>query len=357
VNTSTANHIDDLLYDSGLFPFKKSDSKKLDTYDFSKEVIIVTGAAGSIGSELSRQLVQCKFKKLVLLDIAESPLYNLIKALEFEDTSKVSFKLLNIIEPIGLKSVFETYKPTLIFHTAAYKHVPLMEHNAYEAVKLNILGTKLIADLSIEFHVKKFIFISTDKAVNPIGVMGMSKRIGENYLNFLNQKQKTLFQITRFGNILGSNGSVVPVLKRQIESGSTLTITDTSTSRYFISKIKACHLILYIAKIDNTISNIFTFNMGKPIHISHIVERLVLLYKEIIETPEIKITHLRPGEKLHEELISSDEELLTTDHKDIFLVKSNNKQDSIKAIDFRNLLKVTPDMEDSKIKSILKSYL
>jgi FlaA1/EpsC-like NDP-sugar epimerase len=211
----------------------------------------------------------------------------------------VSFKLLNIIEPIGLKTVFETYKPTLIFHTAAYKHVPLMEHNAYEAVKLNILGTKLIADLSIEFHVEKFIFISTDKAVNPIGVMGMSKRIGENYLNYLNQKQKTLFQITRFGNILGSNGSVVPLLKKQLESGSAITITDTATSRYFISKIKACQLIFSVAKFDKSPSNIFTFNMGKPIQVTDIVERLVLLYKEIIEVPKIKITHLRPGEKLH----------------------------------------------------------
>lgn len=357
MNTSTANHIDDLLCDSGLFPFKKYDQKKLETYDFSKEVILISGAAGSIGSELSKQLMSCKFKKLILIDIAESPLYNLIKELEFEDTSKICFKLLDITDSIGLEAVFETYKPSLIFHTAAYKHVPLMEHNPYGAVKLNILGTKLIADLSFKFQVKKFVFISTDKAVNPIGIMGMSKRIGEKYLNFLNTKKRTVFQITRFGNILGSNGSVVPLLKKQLESGSPITITDSATSRYFISKIKACQLILCIASFDHTLSNTFTFNMGKPIRITHIVDRLVLFYKGTIENPEIKLTSLRSGEKLHEDIISNNEKLVPTSNQDILFILSKNKPNSDKDIDFTKLKNVTPYITNSKIKSILKSYI
>lgn len=357
MNTSTSNYIDQLLIDSGLFPTnKKTQQKQLINFDFSNEIILITGAAGSIGSELSKQLLTCRYKKLILVDVAESPLYDLIKDLEFEDTSKIHFLLLNIKEEQSIRHLFETHKPTLVFHTAAYKHVPLMEENPHEAIKLNILGTKLLADLSIEYGVKKFIFISTDKAVNPINVMGMSKRIAESYLNYLSTKSKTRFAITRFGNILGSNGSVLPLFKRQIKSDMPLTVTNNSISRYFISKSKACALILRIATFDNEENNIFTFNMGEPIKIIDLAERLVLFYSNIGKKIEIKITGLRPGEKLHEHIVSKDEILIPTENKNILLVKSKNNFEA-KKVDFTELVNVTPTMSNLEIKSVLEKYV
>ena len=356
MNKSTSNHIDQLLIDSGLFPTKKAQQRLLNNFDFSNEIILITGAAGSIGSELSKQLLACSYKKLILVDVTESPLYNLMKDLEFEDTSKINFRLLNITEEQSLRHLFETYKPTLIFHTAAYKHVPLMEENPYEAIKLNILGTKLLADLSVEHDVKKFIFISTDKAVNPISVMGMSKYIAENYLSNLSIKSKTQFTTTRFGNILGSNGSVLPLFKKQIESNRPLTVTNNSMSRYFISKSKACALILQIAIFDNEESNIFTFNMGEPVKIIDLAERLVLFYNHIDEKIEIKMIGLRPGEKLHEDIVSKHEILIPTGNKNILLVKSKNNA-RVKKIDFTELANVTPNMSNSEIKSVLGKYV
>ncbi len=356
MNKIIADHIDELLYDSGLFPSKVKSEKKIYSFDFSNEIILITGAAGSIGSELSRQLINCKYKKLILLDVAESPLYELIKEFEFENFSNVKFILLNITDEEALHHLFEKYKPSIIFHTAAYKHVPLMEQNAYEALKLNVLGTKLLADLSIKHSTEKFVFISTDKAVNPISVMGITKKIGENYLNYLNTKNRTFFITTRFGNILGSNGSVVPLFKKQIESGHPITITDKTICRYFISKHKACMLILKLASKQSYNHNLFTFNMGEPISVIDIIERLVLLYDKLEEYPEIKITGLRPGEKLHEEIISNNEVLIPTDEEDILIVKQKSTTE-IKKIDFSKLLTVTPKMANHEIKAILKLYV
>ncbi|WP_303317660.1 SDR family NAD(P)-dependent oxidoreductase [Flavivirga abyssicola] len=356
MNKTTSDHIDQLLIDSGLFPTPKKTQRPIKSFDFSDDTILITGAAGSIGSELSKQLLTCSYKKLILVDIAESPLYNLIKDLEFENTNKIDFLLLNITEQQSIKHLFETYRPTLIFHAAAYKHVPLMEDNPYKAIKLNILGTKLLTDLSIKYHAKKFIFISTDKAVNPVSVMGMSKRIAENYLNNLSNNLNTKFSITRFGNILGSNGSVLPLFKKQIESNTPLTVTDKSVSRYFISKSKACSLILQIATFNNEESNIFTFNMEKPIRIIDLAERLVALYSKINKKIEIRITELRPGEKLHESIVSNSEILVPTINKNILLVKSKNNFEA-KNIDFSELESVTLNMSNSEVKSILKKYL
>ncbi len=355
MNKSTSNHIDQLLIDSGLFPTKKI-QQKLKSFDFSDETILITGAAGSIGSGLTKQLITCRYKKLILVDVAESPLYDLIKDLEFEDTKNIDFRLLNITEEQSLQHLFETYKPTLIFHTAAYKHVPLMEGNPYEAIKLNILGTKLLVDLSIEYSVKKFIFISTDKAVNPISIMGMSKRIAENYLNHLSTKSKTQFITTRFGNILGSNGSVLPLFKKQIELCIPLTVTNDSISRYFISKSKACALILEITAFNNQTSCTYTFNMGEPIKIIDLAERLVVFSGNLAEKTEIKITELRPGEKLHENIVSKNETLTPTEHEDILLVKLKEGVEP-KIINFTELVNITPKMPHSEIKSILEKYV
>ncbi|MDD7885811.1 SDR family NAD(P)-dependent oxidoreductase [Flavivirga sp. 57AJ16] len=356
MNKSTPSNIDRLLIDSGLFPGKKTSKKLLNNFNFSNEIILITGAAGSIGNELSKQLLRCSFKKLILIDIAESPLYDLIKDMEFEDTSKVHFSLLNITKKQSLRQLFETYKPTLVFHAAAYKHVPLLEDNPYEAIELNIFGTKLLADLSVEYGTKKFVFISTDKAVNPISVMGMSKRIAENYLNYLSIKSKTRFSITRFGNILGSNGSVLTLFKKQIESSMPLTVTNKSMSRYFISKSKACTLILRVATFHSKENNIFTFNMGESIKIIDLAERLVLLYSNIGKKIDIKMTELRPGEKLHEHIVSKHETLIPTDNKNILLVKSKNNFEP-KQIDFTELANITPNIPHLEIKSILKKYV
>ncbi|MCF7560761.1 polysaccharide biosynthesis protein [Sabulilitoribacter multivorans] len=355
MNKSTSNHIDQLLLDSGLFPNKRKPKKLSNNFDFSNETILITGAAGSIGSELSKQLISTKFNKLILVDIAESPLYDLMKELEFVDTNSVEFIIFNITDDISLRKLFETYKPTVIFHTAAYKHVPLMEDNPYEAVKLNILGTKLLADLSIEFDVKKFVFISTDKAVKPISVMGITKYIAERYLNKLSLSSKTIFLITRFGNILGSNGSVLPLLKKQIEIESPITITDKLASRYFISKYKACYLILKIATLNKE-SSTYAFNMGEPIKIVDLVERLLQLYEINGNAIKMKITGLRPGEKLHEEMIEHEENLAPTNDDDILLV--NKKEHSqIKSLDFDKLFSINPYLSNNEIKLLLKSYL
>ncbi|WP_052143569.1 SDR family NAD(P)-dependent oxidoreductase [Wocania ichthyoenteri] len=352
MNTSASNHIQQLINDSGLLHLKGNSKKRYPNLDFLNEIILITGAAGSIGSELTKQLLHCNYKNLILVDIAESPLYELQKELEYK-TNNVEFILLNITEKESLDFLFKTYKPTLIFHTAAYKHVPLMESNPYEALKLNIIGTKLLADLSILHDVKKFIFISTDKAVNPINAMGMTKRIAELYLLNLNNEEKTKFIITRFGNIFGSNGSVVPLFINQINAGKPLTVTNKNISRYFICKHKACNLILEITNFENFENSIFTFNMGKPIKIIDLAKTLITFYNEDIN---IKITEVRPGEKLHEDIISNDETLVSTKHKDIMHIKSNSDK-STKTLNFDELLNITPYYSPQEIKTILRKYV
>ncbi len=351
-----SNYIDQLLIDSGLFPTEENPQSLINHFDFSNDVILITGAAGSVGSELTKQLLNCPYEKLVLVDIAESALYDLIKELEFENTNHINFHLLDITNPKPLRYLFEKYKPTLVFHTAAYKHVPLMEDHPHKAIELNILGTKLLADLAVKHEVSKFIFISTDKAVKPISVMGMSKRVAENYLTLLSYTCRTRFITTRFGNILSSNGSVLPLFKKQIEANTPLTVTDMNISRYFISKSTACSLILEIALSHHDKSNMFTFNMGEPIKIMDLAKRLVALYKRVNKHVEIKLTGIRPGEKLHEDMLSTQETLVPTENENILMVKSN-RNDDIKNINFKSLELITPEMSSSEIKSVLKQYI
>lgn len=353
MNKSTANHIDNLIKSCGLFSSNFIDHQSLNDFDLSRETILITGAAGSIGSELSKHISNYNFKTLILLDIAESPLYSLIKDFEFQDVSHIKFIIANITDYNSLEHIFQKYQPTLIFHTAAYKHVPLMELNAYEAIKVNIFGTKHLAELSIKYQVKKFVFISTDKAVNPINVMGMTKQIGEKYLKFLNSKNKTVFSITRFGNIIGSNGSLLPLWKKQIESGEPLTITDSGTTRYFISKQTACYLILKVSSFERAENSTFTFEMGEPIKIIDLLDRLLFHYKCSKEQVEIKFTGLRRGEKLHEAIISEEETVIKTKFKNIFMVKSQNDK-PLNEINFTRLHSITPYLSNSEIKSILK---
>lgn len=356
MDKSTAENIDELIDSCDLFNLEYDQNRTFNYFDFSNETIMVTGAAGSIGSELSIQLAHCKFKNLILIDIAESPLYNLIKDLEFQNNLNIKFLLLNITDQESLKHLFENYKPTMIFHAAAYKHVPLMEQHPYQAIKVNILGTSFLADLSIIYNVKKFIFISTDKAVSPINIMGMTKRIGEKYLKQLNLKGKTFFSIARFGNIIGSNGSLLPLLRKQIDAGGPITITCKETSRYFISKEVACQHILKVSNFEQKEGDVFTFDMGNPIKIIDILERIFLLYKSAEKDIEIKYTGLRLGEKTHESIKYDYESLELTNEEKIFAVKTKEplKNNQLNMQKFRSLNMLTPF---SEIKLILSEYL
>ena len=346
---ASLNDIEKLFNESGIIHSKKT-NQSFPSFNFSEEIILITGAAGSIGSQLARHLINCSYKKLILVDIAESALYDLIVDFEQENTSNIQFLLLNVTEADSVEYLFETYKPTLIFHAAAYKHVPLMEQHPYEAVKTNILATKLLADMAVKHQVKKFVFISTDKAVNPVSIMGMSKLIAERYINTIAKSSATQFIITRFGNILGSNGSIVPLFLKQIASGQPLTITHKEMTRYFISNHKACLLILELASYTKLEGNLFTFNMGKPIKIYDLAKKLL----ETLGKPDYKImfTNIRPGEKINEELIANNEALFPTNNKDMLLIKQPQSPNTLK---LDTLLNITPYQSPSEIKNILKS--
>ena len=324
MNQTNFSRIKKLLDDSGLLSQAKQEP--IADFDFSNETILITGAAGTIGSGIAKQLITCTFKQLVLLDNAETPLYFLQKELEPLQIGKLHFVLSDIRDEDAMKELFENWKPSLVFHTAAYKHVPMMESNPYEAIKLNVFGTKILADLALQNGTKKVVFISTDKAANPISVMGMTKRIAESHLNGLNDLNKTRFLITRFGNVLGSNGSLIPVFKNQIETQNSLSITHKDVTRYFINKDRACHLVLKIGSLDLWTSNVFTFDMGEPIKIIDLAKVFIEL-QTINPNSNIKINFigLRPGEKLHEDMISDCEKLSTTNYHDIWYILPKQK--------------------------------
>ena len=293
------------------------------------KIILITGAAGSIGSELARQCAKFNPRMLVLLDQAESPLHEL--ELEFNEKS-LSFKHEVVIGDVRnkdrLQHVFKTFKPQIVFHAAAYKHVPMMENNPSESILTNILGTKTVADLAVENNVEKFVMISTDKAVNPTNVMGASKRIAEIYTQSLGKNStstgsvtNTKFITTRFGNVLGSNGSVIPRFKKQIEQGGPITITHPDITRFFMTIPEACQLVLEAGCMGNG-GEIFVFDMGKSVKIVDLARNMIKL-SGLKENTDIKIiyTGLRPGEKLYEELLASSENTLPTHHKQILVGK------------------------------------
>ncbi len=357
MDKSTSESIKKLLEESGLVSSKKAIHNQKFKSDFTNQTILITGAAGSIGSEISKQIANGTFKNLILIDNAESPMYFLQKEFEQFSNLNINFIISDVRDVFSMQEIFESFKPDIVFHTAAYKHVPLMESNPYEAVKLNILATKLLADLALLNKTKKFVFISTDKAVNPISVMGMTKRICERFLEDLNTKNNTKFFITRFGNILGSNGSLIPLFKKQIELGKPLTITSSKISRYFINKTKACNLILKIASYEYWEHNMFTFNMGEPIKIIDLAKTYIASQNDISEDNiSFEFIGLRSGEKLHEEIISKSEVIKSTIYEEImYVIQKNNKTSN--PIDLKLLESISPHQKTSEIKSILKNYL
>ncbi len=289
--------------------------------EFNKKTILITGAAGSIGSEISRQISFYNYEKLILIDQAESPLYDLQQ--EFNSLGKVSieFIIADIRGERRMNKILEVYKPDIIFHAAAYKHVPLMEDNPYEAVNVNVVGTHLIMDLAIKHKVEKFVMVSTDKAVNPTNVMGATKRIAEIYAACLKDKGTTKFITTRFGNVLGSNGSVIPLFKRQIENGGPLTVTHEEITRYFMTIPEACQLVLEAGAMGKG-GEIYVFDMGESIKIFDLAINMIQLsglrYPQDID---IKITGLRPGEKIYEELLANGENTVPTYNDKIMIAK------------------------------------
>lgn len=286
-----------------------------------EKVVLVSGAAGSIGSEICRQIIKYKPAKLILLDQAETPLYYL--ELELAELSKVIEVVIgNTRNQARMQNLFDTFKPQIVFHAAAYKHVPLMENNPSEAVSSNVKGTAILANLSIEYGVEKFIMVSTDKAVNPTNVMGATKRIAELYVQALNEKKKTKFITTRFGNVLGSNGSVIPLFTKQIQNGGPITLTHPEITRYFMTIPEACQLVLQAGAFGIG-GEIFVFDMGKSVKIIDLAKKMISLSGlELGKDIQIIYTGLRPGEKLYEELLTDEENNLPTHHQKIMKAKA-----------------------------------
>jgi FlaA1/EpsC-like NDP-sugar epimerase len=285
------------------------DEIRLDENKVQKELldrcILVTGAAGSIGSEIVRQLARFSPKQIILIDQAESPLYHLELELN-EKFPNVNFEIIicDVNHKVRMRKIMEAFLPQIIYHAAAYKHVPMMENNPVEAVFTNVLGTRIIADLAIEFKTEKFVMVSTDKAVNPTSVMGATKRIAEIYTQSLNSKNSTRYITTRFGNVLGSNGSVIPLFREQIEKGGPVTITHAEVTRYFMTIPEACQLVLEAGAMGEG-GEIYIFDMGKSVKILDLAKKMIKLSRlELGKDIQIKYTGLRPGEKLYEELLN-----------------------------------------------------
>lgn len=290
--------------------------------DLRDKIILITGAAGSIGSEIARQCIPFRPKKIYLLDQAETPLYEL--ELELSDRPiKVPFEVVmaDVRNEERMRNVFRTFQPQVVFHAAAYKHVPMMENNPSEAILTNIQGTRNVADLAHEFQAERFVFVSTDKAVNPTNVMGASKRIAEIYIQSLGKNSSTKFITTRFGNVLGSNGSVIPRFRKQIENGGPVTITHPEITRYFMTIPEASQLVLEAAAMGKG-GEIFVFNMGESVRIVDLARKMIQLMG-LKEGKDIRIefTGLRPGEKLYEELLANTENTLPTHHNQILIGK------------------------------------
>ena len=293
---------------------------------FSNKTVLVTGGAGSIGSEIVNQLAKLNPERIVVLDQAETPLNSIQLTISAAfPRIKCEYELVDVTNRNELQAVFNKYKPEVVFHAAAYKHVPVLETNFMQAVKVNIFGTKNVMDLAFEFEVKRFVFVSTDKAVNPTNVMGASKRIAEimvqSRFNAQTDEAKTQIITTRFGNVLGSNGSVVNLFEKQIKEGGPITVTHPDINRFFMTIPEACKLVLEAGTMGAG-GEIYIFDMGKPIRIKDLAEKMIRLSgKEPYKDIDIVYTGLRPGEKLYEELLADTSKTLPTYHPKIMIAQ------------------------------------
>ena len=328
----------------------------------SEKRVLITGAAGSIGAEIVRQVSHFFPSKLILLDQAESPLYeieNEIKEQFGENLCEIV--VADVANSSRMENVFNTFRPNVVYHCAAYKHVPIMEDNPSEAVLTNILGTKIMVDLSDKYEVDSFVMVSTDKAVNPTNVMGASKRVAEIYAQSKNMVSKTNFITTRFGNVLGSNGSVIPLFKRQIANGGPVSVTHPEITRYFMTIPEACQLVLEAGAMG-TGGEIFIFDMGSPIKIIDLAKKMIKLSGfKLGKDIEIKITGLRSGEKLYEELLNNAENTIPTHHPEIMIGKVRDyKMEDIEA-DINSLIDAPSEKDNfelvGKIKKLVPEFI
>ncbi len=344
----------------------------------SNKNILITGAAGSIGSELARQIATMNPASLIICDQFETGLYNLEYELQKKHSlgEKLKFYLGDVKDAFAMEQLFSTCKPEIVFHAAAYKHVPVMENHPSEAVRNNVLGTKVLADLSEKYHVDRFLFISTDKAINPTNIMGASKRIAEMYCHSLqlsnsekvssgdpiiyrmsSPEQKTKFIITRFGNVLASNGSVIPRFREQIESGGPVTVTHPEIIRYFMTIHEACSLVLEAVTMGKG-GEVLLFDMGEPIKILDLAKKMIMLagYEPGRDIP-ISFTGLRPGEKLYEELLNKEEEVIPTHHKKILIAKTQQSNTKQMVVDIIKLIHLANDCKDEEVVKQMKLML
>ncbi|XDU95702.1 SDR family NAD(P)-dependent oxidoreductase [Flavobacterium sp. WC2409] len=355
--------IEDLLERKPIVLDSKSISKQL-----KDKTILITGAAGSIGSEIVRQVLLFNPRTVLVLDQAETPLHHLF--LEMNENvfkSKIITIVADVRNKESMNNVFKQYGPQVVFHAAAYKHVPLMEENPSQAILTNIVGTKILADLSCEYQVKKFVMVSTDKAVNPSNVMGASKRIAEKYVQSLqlksqkeNKPKATKFITTRFGNVLGSNGSVVPLFTKQIASGGPVTITHPDIIRYFMTIPEACQLVLEAGAMGNG-GEIYIFDMGKPVKIIDLAKKMIKLAGFIPDKDiMIKVVGLRPGEKLYEELLNDTSKTIPTYHNKIMIAEEIQDEYETLHTDIEELIQIANFFDNeamvSKMKEIVPEF-
>jgi FlaA1/EpsC-like NDP-sugar epimerase len=320
--------------------------------------VMITGAAGSIGSEMVRQIAAYKPEAMVLIDQAETPDHDLMLMMA-KRYPKVKAEVIvtSICKLDRMEAIFKEFRPDYVFHAAAYKHVPMMEGNPSEAVQNNVYGTKVIADLSVKYGVKKFVMVSTDKAVNPTNVMGCSKRICEIYVQALGKTCQTQFVTTRFGNVLGSNGSVIPLFKEQIQNGGPVTVTDERIVRYFMLIPEACKLVLEAGTKGNG-GEIFVFDMGKPVRIADLAKRMIKLSGA--KNVEIKYTGLRPGEKLYEEVLNDKEGTKPTFHEKIRIAEVRSYEFAEVSKNIDELIEISKGYDNmatvKKMKEIVPEY-
>lgn len=325
--------------------------------------IMITGSAGSIGSEIVRQISIYKPGKLILIDQAETPQHDIRLMMGFDYPNiKVETIVANITNLDRMETIFKQYKPEYVFHAAAYKHVPMMENNPSESIQNNVWGTKVIADLSVKYGVRKFVMVSTDKAVNPTNVMGCSKRICEIYCQSLNKKidkesnkeVSTQFVTTRFGNVLGSNGSVIPLFEKQIKNGGPVTVTDPNIIRFFMLIPEACKLVLE-AGTHGKGGEIFVFDMGKPVRIADLAKRMIKLSGA--ENIEIEYTGLRAGEKLYEEVLSTTENTQPSFHEKVRIAKVQEYDYDVVNQQIEQLLQISHTYDSMQIVKMMKSIV